>query len=153
MTEQNQTCTICRRVSLWREGRNPFFVHEFEHSILVVGDHQFHRGYCLLLLKEHVRELHELEPTAQAALFAELMTAGRARVNTFRPWKMNYSCYGNVDPHVHWHLFPRYDTEPDHLNHPWLHAAEFKDHQIDDGAARAVAEEIRKSLSASLTEG
>lgn len=141
------SCSICRRVESWREGRNENFVHEFEGSILLVGDHQFHRGYCLLVLKEHVRELHELDAGAQAALFRELMEAGRAVAGAFGPWKMNYSCYGNVDPHVHWHLFPRYDTEPDHLNHPWLHAAEFEDHATDAETARAVAEKVREKLA------
>jgi diadenosine tetraphosphate (Ap4A) HIT family hydrolase len=144
--EQNQTCSICQRVSLWRSGQNPFFIHEFKNSILLVGDHQFHKGYSLLLLKEHVRELHELTPPAQAELFQELMQAGRALVDTFNPWKMNYSCYGNVDPHIHWHLFPRYETEPDHMNHPWLHAAKFKEHLIDSQAAITLADSIRAHL-------
>jgi diadenosine tetraphosphate (Ap4A) HIT family hydrolase len=146
MMKQKTACSICQRVLLWREGRNPFFIHEFENSIFIVGDHQFHQGYCLLLLKDHVRELHELEPTVQAALFQELMMAGRAVVETFQPWKMNYSCYGNVDPHIHWHLFPRYQSEPDHLNHPWLHSSEFKDHLIDSETARGLGEKIKANL-------
>lgn len=139
-------CSICQRVSLWRGGRNPHFIHEFENSILVVGDHQFHKGYCLLLLKEHVRELHELDPAVFLALSGELLRAGRAIAEAFKPWKMNYSCYGNVDPHIHWHLFPRYESDPDHQNHPWLHAARFKDHTIDAEAAREVGGRISESL-------
>jgi diadenosine tetraphosphate (Ap4A) HIT family hydrolase len=146
MMNQNQSCSICQRVSLWRSGDNPYFIHEFENSILIVGDHQFHRGYSLLLLKDHVRELHELEPSVQTALFQELMTAAGAIVNTFKPWKMNYSCYGNVDPHIHWHLFPRYDSAADHLNHPWLHSAEFQEHLIDAPAALELGERIRANL-------
>jgi diadenosine tetraphosphate (Ap4A) HIT family hydrolase len=146
MTKQNPSCSICQRVALWRSAQNPYFIHEFENSIFIVGDHQFHKGYSLLLLKEHVRELHEIEPSAQAALFQELMTAGRALVATFKPWKMNYSCYGNLDPHIHWHLFPRYDSEPDYLNHPWLHASEFKDHLIDSETARELGEKIKANL-------
>src|ERR1044071_5755087 len=139
MTKQDGTCSICRRLSLWRGGRNAHFVHEFEHSLLFVGDHHFSSGYSLLRRKEHVRELHELDPAVYLALSQELLTAGRALVETFGPWKMNYSCYGNQDPHVHWRLFPRYDSDPDHLNHPWLHAAEFKDHLIGEEAARDLA--------------
>lgn len=147
MTEPDKPCSVCRRVELWREGRGANFIHEFESSILLVGDHQFHRGYCLLVLKAHVRELHELGAEAQAALFRELMEAGRAVAEAFGPWKMNYSCYGNVDPHVHWHLFPRYDTEPDHLGHPWLHAAEFGEHATGAEEARAVAERVGAKLA------
>ena len=144
--EQNTSCSICRRVSLWQDGENPHFIHEFEHSIFVLGDHQFHKGYSLLLLKEHVRELHELEPNVQVALFQELMAAARAVSAAFKPWKMNYSCYGNVDPHIHWHLFPRYDSEPDYLNHPWLHSAEFKDYPVDSETARELGEKIKAHL-------
>ena len=146
MMKQNNTCSICRRVSLWREGRNAHFVYEFEHSVLVVGDHQFHRGYCLLLLKEHVRELHELDGEAYLALSRELQAAGRAVAGAFRPWKMNFSCYGNQDPHIHWHLFPRHESDPDRLQHPWLHAAEFKDHLVDEATARELAARVRAHL-------
>ena len=149
MMKQDQSCSICQRVALWRDGRNPFFIHEFENSILVVGDHQFHKGYSLLLLKEHVRELHELEPEVFLALSQELLKAGRAIVETFKPWKMNYSCYGNVDPHIHWHLFPRYESEPDHLNHPWLHASKFREHLIDAETARDLGRRIKANLALS----
>ncbi len=59
---------------------------------------------------------------------------------------MNHSCYGNLDPHIHRHLFPRYESEPDHLNHPWLHASEFKDHQIGAEAARDLGGRVKANL-------
>jgi diadenosine tetraphosphate (Ap4A) HIT family hydrolase len=93
-----------------------------------------------------VRELHELTPIVQTALFAELMTATRAIADTFRPWKMNHSCYGNQVPHIHWHIFPRYDTERDHLNHPWLHVDQFKHHEIDANTARELAQRVQAHL-------
>lgn len=90
--------------------------------------------------------MHELDPAVFLALSGELLRAGRAIAEAFKPWKMNYSCYGNVDPHIHWHLFPRYESDPDHQNHPWLHAARFKDHTIDAEAAREVGGRISESL-------
>ena len=98
-------CLICQRVALSRD--NPFFIHEFPRSILVVGDHQFHKGYAVLLLKDHVREMHELSPQAAADLMGELMSATRAVVKTFKPWKINHACYGNAVPHIHWHIYPQ----------------------------------------------
>src|SRR5688500_9931787 len=137
MNEPINNCPMCRRVTAFLQAdENPFLIHEFEHSLFVVGDHQFFRGYSLLILKEHERELHELEPGVQSALFAELMTAGRAVAEAFKPWKMNYSCYGNLVPHIHWHLFPRYDSDPDREQVPWFHAGEFEKHLIDGQAAQ-----------------
>jgi diadenosine tetraphosphate (Ap4A) HIT family hydrolase len=139
-------CLICERITWWKSGTSPYFIHEFQHSIMVVGDHQFHKGYCLVLLKDHTRELHELVPEVQAQLWQEVMRAGQAVVSTFQPWKMNYACYGNAEPHVHWHLFPRYDSEPDHTRNPWLHSLRFKDYLISHETARELATLLRKAL-------
>ncbi|WP_375509590.1 HIT family protein [uncultured Nostoc sp.] len=118
MTEQHEPCLICERVTLERSGQNPYFIHEFEHSILVIGNHQFYRRYSLILLKKHIRELHELPPPIQSALFQEVMLSGQVIVNAFSPWKINHACYGNSEPDIHWHLFPRYESDPDHQGVP-----------------------------------
>lgn len=142
-----QDCAICQRVHMANEGQNPFLIHEFTHSYLVLGDHQYFPGYCLILLKDHVRELHELSAAVQQGLFQELMTAGKAVVDTYRPWKMNYSCYGNLDQHVHWHLFPRYESDPDHRRNPWVNADKFKDYLISDVQRAEVIAKVRSKLS------
>lgn len=139
-------CPICAKVAAWRRGENDHVIQEFEHSIFVIGDHQFHKGYSLVLLKEHVRDMHELPEDIQTAYLQEVMRAGKAIVQAFSPWKMNYACYGNQVPHLHWHLFPRYETDPDHLNHPWLHASEFERHQIDSATAQQLSRLIRVYL-------
>jgi diadenosine tetraphosphate (Ap4A) HIT family hydrolase len=143
----NPACLICQRVELAKRGQNPHLIHEFRHSIFVVGDHQFHRGYCVLQLKEHVREFFDLPPHTAREMFDELIIASRAVQKTFDPWKLNHSCYGNQVPHVHWHIFPRYESEGNHLSHPWLHADEFPKHKIDAEMARKIAARVRANLS------
>ncbi len=146
MPGEQETCEICERVQLSRQGRNPYFIAEFKHSIFVLGDHQFHRGYTLVLFKGHVRELHELETEVQSELFQEVMTATRAIVKTFQPWKMNHACYGNAVPHIHWHLFPRYETDPNRTGNPWKAASEFDKHRTELDEARKLIEIIRRNL-------
>ena len=141
-----QTCRICQRLPLYRDGSSPWLIHQFEHSFFVIGDHQFHPGYAQVILKQHVIDLHHLPPQVQAAQFREVMLATEALVKTFRPSKMNHACYGNLDPHLHWHLFPRYATEPDHDKQPWLHAAQFPDHRIEADEAAQLATRVRANL-------
>ena len=44
-----------------------------------------------------------------------------AAFKAFQPKKMNYELLGNADNHLHWHLFPRYETDPEPKNMPiWL---------------------------------
>jgi diadenosine tetraphosphate (Ap4A) HIT family hydrolase len=142
----NNKCLICARIAKQRKNKNYHFIHEFKHSIFVLGVHQYFRGYSLLLYKEHIRELHELPHRIQLGLYKELMAAGKAVYETFKPWKMNYSCYGNAVEHVHWHIFPRYETEPDHKIHPWAHSSDFNDYLVDVSAAKATIALIRKHL-------
>lgn len=141
-----KNCSICDKVSQAMEGRGGFLIKEFRHSIFVVGDHQFFNGYSLILLKTHVRELHQLAPRVQQGLFRELMLATNALVRAFKPWKMNHACYGNLVPHLHWHLIPRYESETDHQSQPWLHADRFSEHLIDSRQARAISTKIKAHL-------
>ena len=140
-------CLICERVSLAEERKNTFLIHEFKNSFFVIGDHQFFKGYSLLILKQHSRELHDLLPDVQMELFQELMTAGKAVFEAFQPWKMNYSCYGNQIPHVHWHIFPRYESDPYHLNNPWLNSKQFEKHPIQEAEKIESIEKIRSKLN------
>jgi len=146
MARAASECPLCARIEALRSGADPFLVREFAHSILVVGEHQFYRGYCVLLLKRHAREPHEMPERARAGMYRELARAARAVEGAFRPWKMNYTCLGNVVPHVHWHLIPRYEDDPDRLKHPWLHEADFGRCRTTPREARAVAARVRRFL-------
>jgi diadenosine tetraphosphate (Ap4A) HIT family hydrolase len=114
-----------------------------EHSIFVVGDHQWHRGYAVVALKEHVREPYLLAPDVQREHFREVMRAAQALDKTFLPVKMNFSCYGNAEPHVHWHIVPRYADDPHPGNDPWEDIARFGEKTITAAEAREIATRIR----------
>lgn len=138
-------CLICDRVALAKRGENPYFIAEMEHTIFVVGDHQFYAGYSLVLCKEHVREPYQLPPDVQREHFSEVMRAAQAVEATFQPSKMNFSCYGNSDPHVHWHIVPRYDSDPTH-GPPWSEAAQFGEHMVSADEATEIAARIRANF-------
>ncbi|MBT3585863.1 MAG: HIT family protein [Halobacteriovoraceae bacterium] len=141
-----EDCTICNRIELAKKGDNPYLIEEFENSYFVVGDHQLYRGYSLLLLKEHVTELHQLPEKMFLGLMEELRVAGQAIEKTFMPDKMNYSCLGNSDPHVHWHLIPRYKRDGDWGELPWKKIRLEDKHLMDGMKAREMANQIRMNM-------
>jgi len=105
-------CLICDRIRAINEGRNKFFVAETETGFVVIGDHQFFRGYTLLLYKEHKRELHEVEPKRRGVFLLEMSEVAAAVFRAFRPKKLNYELLGNTDEHLHWHIIPRHRDDP-----------------------------------------
>jgi diadenosine tetraphosphate (Ap4A) HIT family hydrolase len=139
-------CFVCERVAVAKQGRSAHVIAELDHSYFVVGDHQFHKGYSLVLLKEHVREPFELSADVQREHFREVMRAAAAINKTFQPEKMNFSCYGNAEPHVHWHLMPRYRDDPYRGSHPWHDIARFSESLISADQAREIAARIRQNF-------
>lgn len=107
------SCLICERIQMIKDGNNPYFVCELETGYVVLGDHQRFKGYTLFLCKEHVTELHFLEPTFKMKYLEEMSLVAEAVYNVYMPDKMNYELLGNGDSHIHWHLFPRYNGDLD----------------------------------------
>lgn len=107
----HKDCLICDRIRLIRDDNNPYFVCELKTGYVVLGDHQFFRGYTLFLCKDHKRELHELEPNFRRDFLWEMSEVASAVFHAFHPHKLNYEMLGNSDGHMHWHLFPRYKTD------------------------------------------
>lgn len=109
------SCGICRAIERIRSGGLRDLVAELPNCYVVLGDAQFYRGYCILFAKRHATELY-LMPTEEAReLCDEMRLMAKAIATVVKPWKMNYECLGNTEPHVHWHLFPRFQSESDDL--------------------------------------
>lgn len=93
---------------------NPYFVAELETGYVVIGDHQLFKGYTLFLCKQHKTELHFLEEDFKNKFLNEMSRVSEAVYNTFSPDKLNYELLGNGDSHMHWHLFPRRESDEVH---------------------------------------
>lgn len=127
MQVKSEICEGCTIVQTVLNDKSPGFIHEFESSVLILGSHQYFKGYSVLFLKKHVRDMIDLELEAQQKIFQELMKASKAIQKAFNPWKLNYSCYGNKVQHIHWHIFPRYEGDPSLLETPWKNVAKFNE--------------------------
>ena len=100
-------CPMCRR---W-EDEPELRIVEFPHSYVILNRDQFFPGYTLLFSKRHVTELFHLERTVRAELMEEVSRVALALDCVFRPDKINYELLGNMVPHIHWHLVPRFATD------------------------------------------
>lgn len=140
-------CSLCHRVAAPSIADSKQVIAEFEHSFLFLGDIQLFPGHCILVLKEHVRELHDLSDVVQKRYFEELVQAGKAVHSAFKPWKLNYSCYGNLVPHLHWHIFPRYEDDPNKLLPVWTQMDRFDTISITDDEVKLRVALVRSCLS------
>ena len=66
-----------------------------------------------------------------------------------KPWKMNYECLGNSEPHVHWHLLPRQANEPEEMRRGpiWLRPESERKVMLDENDRRALIASIRRQIA------
>lgn len=89
-----------------------FTVADLERSRLILKRNQYVQGYCVLVAKSSVAEPHHMRPPERQLYFEDLMLAAEAIEKVFQPIKMNFKSLGNVVPHLHFHIIPRYENDP-----------------------------------------
>jgi diadenosine tetraphosphate (Ap4A) HIT family hydrolase len=137
-------CGICAIIARIKSGSFDDFLAELPSSYLIFGDAQFYRGYCVMLAKRHATEIF-LMPTEEArSLMDDMRLAAEAIAAAMTPWKMNYECLGNQEPHIHWHLFPRYESDDQRRLPIWV--------RPENERKVVLAPEDRASLIAALRE-
>ncbi len=105
------TQTACPMCSKWRD-EPELRVVELEHCFVLLNRDQFFPGYCFVVAREHVTELFHLEPGVRGAVMEEVNAVAAAQAAAFLPDKLNYELLGNMVPHLHWHLVPRFKSDP-----------------------------------------
>ena len=113
-------CPLCRKLTDLAALPAEEVVWRFPHSVALLGPWQYYHGYCLLISRRHATELNGLDADERRDYFVEMCLLARALEESFRPRKLNYEMLGNQVPHLHWHLFPRYNADPDALKPVWL---------------------------------
>jgi diadenosine tetraphosphate (Ap4A) HIT family hydrolase len=113
-------CPFCRQLAELDDVSAGDMVWQFPQSIVLLGTWQYYLGYCLLIARRHATELSQLADEERRGFLDEMCLAARAIEATFHPLKMNYELLGNQVPHLHWHLFPRYATDPEVVRPVWL---------------------------------
>ncbi|CAL1238858.1 protein of unknown function [Candidatus Methylocalor cossyra] len=109
-------CPFCRLLGSRRHAAR---IAEFEHSVAFLHLDQTHPGRSVLILKRHFDHYHELPEPLFTAFNRDLRRLAAALLRELRPQRLNYAVLGNVVPHVHWHLIPRYLDDPNPGAPPW----------------------------------
>lgn len=106
-TPSEMDCLFCRET-----GGDVLFEDDL-FRVVLVGDDEgaAFPGFCRVISHRHVREITDLEPVAQRRMFDLVMATERAVRATQRPHKINLASLGNLTPHVHWHVIPRWEDD------------------------------------------
>jgi diadenosine tetraphosphate (Ap4A) HIT family hydrolase len=104
-------------------------------------------GFVRVILGRHAREMTDLAAEERARLMAIVFEVEAAVREALRPDKMNVASLGNMTPHVHWHVVPRFADDRHYPSPIW--AAPRRDsvpHPEREAAAAQLAARLRERL-------
>lgn len=65
-------------------------------------------GFCRVIWNAHVGEMTDLPAVERRHLMAVVFAVEAALRGLYRPDKVNLASFGNMVPHLHWHVIPRF---------------------------------------------
>ena len=127
----------------------PAAIAKLPSGWVVMGERQVLPGYCLLLPDPVVPHLNALDSDARAKFMFDMALVGDVLLAITAAARINYAIYGNVDPALHAHIFPRDSAEPESTRtaQPWAldwNAAPLYSDALHGDFKRRVGMELRK---------
>jgi diadenosine tetraphosphate (Ap4A) HIT family hydrolase len=115
---QTQIHTLVERC---REGSLTSAVTKLRSGWVILGERQVFTGYCLLLPDPVVSDLNALHGEARVQFMADMSAVGDVLLKLTGALRINYAIYGNVEPALHAHIFPRgaQESEATRTQQPW----------------------------------
>ena len=80
-------------------------------------------GYIRVITQKHIKEFSELSDDEAVEIMQAIKKTEKAMIEFLKPDKINIAALGNMVPHLHIHMIPRYE------NDPWWPGANFCEKQ------------------------
>lgn len=105
-------CELCSAVAesvIWRG----------QHCRVIYVEDANYPGFCRVIWNEHVKEMTDLTPQLRNEFMSTVFTVESAVREIMQPDKINLASLGNVTPHLHWHVIPRFIDDKHYPNPIW----------------------------------
>ena len=103
-------------------------------------------AFYRVISQHHVAEFSALLAPERHQCMDLVCAIERVLIERLQPTKINLAALGNVVPHLHWHVIPRYVDDP-HFPQPiWSNPQR----EIDDGAPHPSTATLASALTAAL---
>ena len=78
---------------------------------MILANEPDYPGFCRVIWNDHVSEMTNLAIPNRSSLMQVVMKVEQAIIEVMQPDKVNLAALGNMVPHLHWHVIPRYQQD------------------------------------------
>lgn len=108
----NSSCQLCNTLG------GELITSNKLYRIVYISDTDY-PGYIRLIVNEHIKEMTDLPATDCHKIFSAILLIEQVLRSELNPDKINIASFGNMTPHVHWHIIPRYINDKHFPNPIW----------------------------------
>jgi diadenosine tetraphosphate (Ap4A) HIT family hydrolase len=101
-------CVLCKEELNPEEGQ--LIWRGDDCRVILVNDPDL-PGFCRVIWNRHVAEMTDLTYGEREHLMSLVFAVEEAVRHVMQPDKMNIATLGNMVPHIHWHIIPRYQDD------------------------------------------
>jgi diadenosine tetraphosphate (Ap4A) HIT family hydrolase len=112
-------CDLCKLLAAPAAG---VLVWRDRQVSVVAVDEPEYPGFTRVVWNEHVKEMTDLCPSERNRVMDVVWAVEAAQRAVLAPEKINVASFGNMTPHVHWHVIPRYLDDAHFPNPTWAAA-------------------------------
>ncbi len=98
---KNKQCELCQQVG----GE---LVYEDALARVVLVDEPNYPGFCRVIWRSHVKEMSDLDAQERTQMMSLVWHVEQVLRQEMQPEKINLASLGNMTPHLHWHVIPRF---------------------------------------------
>ena len=102
-------CLLCKDEIKPKEGQ--LIWRGDDCRVMLVNDPDL-PGFCRVIWNRHISELTDLTHGEREHLMTLVFSVEVAIRRVMDPDKVNIAALGNVVPHIHWHVIPRFKDDP-----------------------------------------
>ena len=132
-------CVLCQTpggIVLWQN----------EHLRVIDACEALYPGFTRVIWTAHVVEMTDLTAAEQTELLRVVLLVEQVQRDELKPDKVNLAAFGNVVPHLHWHVIPRWQDDPHFPQAVWAALPQADAQALAAQVARQTA--VQQRLSA-----
>jgi len=137
------SCELCNA------GIGDVIVSAEKWRVILVDDANY-PGFCRVIWNAHVKEMSDLDDADKAEVMRVVWQVESAQREVLQAHKINLASFGNMVPHLHWHVIPRFTDDAHFPNPVWAQANAVAPDTAIMNARRARLPQLRAAIQTRL---
>tara|TARA_B100000780_G_C21085225_1_gene437159 strand:+ start:318 stop:743 length:426 start_codon:yes stop_codon:yes gene_type:complete len=134
-----------KNCSLCLPSEYPLIWSNSDLRVVLINDNSY-PGYCRVESIHHVKEMTDLSNTNRQEFMRIVFIIESVLRIHLTPEKINLATLGNITPHLHWHIIPRYKLDNHFPKSIWSDPKRFEKKELSEAESLILIALIQEKL-------